>query len=157
MPSHSGFRNKTKLGIAKPKWTVQRIVFAGAVRDISDDFLNVLRFRADLRSDKLSSEIEVRDDALALVKLFKTIAPGAIHTPRTITKVIEGLLAAALSSPNCSFDPARVSQWDWEKQKWPASSQKKDGDTTMMDLSPGEADDRSKNADSLASRSSTGQ
>ena len=99
---------------------VDHVVFLGAVRDISGDFVNVLAFRSGLRTGKTTREIELRVDTRVLVQLLKRIGPGAIRSPRTITKVIEDLLVGALSSRNCGFDPLRVSQWEWEKQRWPS-------------------------------------
>jgi len=108
------------------RWTVDRLVFIGAVRDMSGDLLNVLAFKAGLRSGQTSCEIEVRVDARALARLFERMGAGAIRAPRTIAKAIEDLLRAALSSRNCSFDPLRVSRWEL-------------GETSMASIAPEDA------------------
>lgn len=108
------------------EWTVDRLVFIGAVRDISGNLVNVLAFRADLRSGQTSCDIEVRVDARALARLLESMGPRAIREPGTIAKVVEGLLATALSSPGCSLDPQRASQWEF-------------GETSIASLAPEEA------------------
>ena len=93
---------------------------------MSGNLANVLAFRAGLRSAQTNCDIEVRVDARALARLLERIGPGAIRAPRMIAKVVEGLLATALSSPDCSLDPQRVSQWEL-------------GETAMASLAPEEA------------------
>ena len=105
------------------QWIVDRLVFIGAVRDISGDLLDMLAFRARLRSGQRSCEIEVRVDARALARLLERMGPRAIHETRTIAEVVKDLLGAALSSRNCSFDPLRASQWEL-------------GETSMSSLAP---------------------
>jgi hypothetical protein len=107
----------------RDQWTVERLVFIGAVRDVSGDLLNAFAFRAGLRSGQTSGEIEVRVDARTLARLLERMGPGAIREPHTIVTVVKDLLAAALSFRNCSFDPLRVSHWELEE-------------TSMFNLAP---------------------
>lgn len=109
----------------RAQWTVDHLLFIGAVRDVSGDLVNVLAFRAGLRSGQTSCEIEVRVDARALAQLLERMEPG-MRAPRTIAKVVEDLLATALSSRSGTFDPLRASQWEF-------------GETAMSSLAPAKA------------------
>lgn len=102
----------------RPLWTVNSVHFRAVGRSASGEFMNVLRFQAQLRSGEARSEVEVRVDARALARLLKRLGLEG-HTkhssngrqPDTITQVIEELLARDLDEAG-HWDPIRFPQWE---------------------------------------------
>jgi hypothetical protein len=102
-------------------WVVNHVHFMGVGRSLSGEFINVLRFKAELRSGQARSEVEVRVDARALDRLLKRLGMGVGHIRHpnngtkhlTITKVIEELLAVDLSLGGTDYwDPVRFPRWE---------------------------------------------
>jgi hypothetical protein len=102
-------------------WGVNHVHFMGVGRSLSGEFINVLRFKAELRSGQARTEVEVRVDARALDRLLKRpgMGTGHIRHPNngtkhlTITKVIEELLAVDLSLGGTDYwDPVRFPRWE---------------------------------------------
>ena len=101
--------------VVRTLWVVNHVYFAGVGRSPSGEFINLLRFNAELQSGQQRTDVEVRVDARALDRLLKHPRMGADHTkPPTngtkqppITKVIEELLARELSLGGTDYwDPS---------------------------------------------------
>jgi hypothetical protein len=86
---------------------------------LSGQFMNVLCFKAELRSGEACCEADVQVDPRALDRLLKRLGVGTSHgrhrsdpRPRTITQIIEALLAVDLSfSGSGHWDPVRFPRW----------------------------------------------
>src|SRR6202790_5389828 len=98
-------------------WVVNHVYFAGVGRSPSGEFINLLRFNAELQSEQQRTDVERRVDARALDRLLKHPRMGTDHTkPPTngtkqppITKVIEELLARELSLGSIDYwDPSHI-------------------------------------------------
>jgi hypothetical protein len=107
--------------IVRALWTVSHVHFMGVAKNLSGELINLLRFKAELRSGEARSEVEVRVDPRALDRLLKRLGMGSNHVrhsnngtqPRTITKVIEELLAVDLSFGGSGhWDPVRFPRWE---------------------------------------------
>lgn len=105
-------------------WRVSHIYFRGVVTTASGEFTNLLQFKAELRSTKSSCVVDVRVDGRALHRLVKRIETGTSiqeqsnhRALRTITKVIEELLAIDLSFDGANhWDPVQFPQWQLEER-----------------------------------------
>jgi hypothetical protein len=96
-------------------WTVSHVHFAGVAKGFAGQFINILRFKAELRSGEACCEVDVQVDPRALDRLLKRLGMGTSHMrrqsdaqPHTITDIIEELLAVDLSFDGSGhWDPVR--------------------------------------------------
>jgi hypothetical protein len=101
-------------------WEVSHVHFIGVVKNSSGELTSLLHFKAELRSTKSRCAVEVQIDARSLDRLLKRLGMGIEghrHSnngaqPRTITKLIEELLAIDLSFEGSNhWDPVRLPRW----------------------------------------------
>ena len=106
--------------VSSSVWTVSHVHFIGVAKNPSGELTDLLHFRAELQSTKSSCMVEVQVDARTLDRLLRQLGTGISghrhsHSgarPRTITKLIEELLAIDLSfNGSDHWDPVRSPRW----------------------------------------------